>query len=564
MVKKIEKSHANININLRSLIVAAYLRGEKLKDIAEKCNVNKNTVLKWVNVIRNKKETGEIQFKIPLEEKEIAEILKKLNLNTIRNKTKNRMPKKIEKYLYKQFANKNTGGKDNRSIRKVQAKAVKKFKTIKNLSISTIHRYTRRTFKKIKYRDIPLMTNKYQEERRIFAKYIKDNEIDYKNIFFTDEKQFELYYSPNKQNNQIRLTKLSKKKLSNNDEGIIKIVTKGKPKFTQKIMVAGGISYYGIGKLNFVIGTMDTCAYLQTLENFKNDIDRLNKKFNLNLMFQQDGASCHTSAGSLGYINKNLNLIENWPGNSPDLSPIEFVWSLMAQQLEGYSFKNLDELKIKIIYFWNRIPEEACQNYFNNCFEKINQINKLGITKLINKQGQKKLIGFKKIGKYNDIIENIVYNREKMEKVKEKKEKIHKKAIDKQDKMLKKLNQTTFKKLCEKSIKSIYFDECYDEVVKQKTKTIKDLKKKLENLEEMTLDEFFEVLEPKYKDKMICTNINQDIDSESTRIDEIIGKYFPKNELKEKKKLGIINKIKHILHSQKKRKRIRGIKKIKK
>ena len=83
------------------------------------------------------------------------------------------------------------------------------------------------------------------------------------------------------------------------------MVTYAKPKFTQKIMVAGGISYYGIGKLNFVIRTMDTCAYLQTLENFKDDINRLNKKLNINLIFQQDGAACHKSNQSMDYIKNN-------------------------------------------------------------------------------------------------------------------------------------------------------------------------------------------------------------------------------------------------------------------
>ena len=53
-------------------------------------------------------------------------------------------------------------------------------------------------------------------------------------------------------------------------------------------MVAGGVSSIGVGKLNFVVGTMDSCAYKQTLENYQNDINYLNEKYKKNLIFQQD------------------------------------------------------------------------------------------------------------------------------------------------------------------------------------------------------------------------------------------------------------------------------------
>ena len=41
-------------------------------------------------------------------------------------------------------------------------------------------------------------------------------------------------------------------------------------------------------------------------------------------VFQQDGARAHISAVSRAWLNENIpNYIENWPPNSPDLSPIE-------------------------------------------------------------------------------------------------------------------------------------------------------------------------------------------------------------------------------------------------
>jgi len=52
-------------------------------------------------------------------------------------------------------------------------------------------------------------------------------------------------------------------------------------------------------------------------------------------MFQQDGARAHTSKATITWLDANIRPKhhippEDWPPNSPDLSPIENVWSIMA------------------------------------------------------------------------------------------------------------------------------------------------------------------------------------------------------------------------------------------
>ena len=73
-------------------------------------------------------------------------------------------------------------------------------------------------------------------------------------------------------------------------------------------MVAGGVSSYGVGKLNFCVGTMNSFAYKQTLLNYEKDIDYY-KGLGIELIFQQDNTPCHTSKGSrecLKSINNKL------------------------------------------------------------------------------------------------------------------------------------------------------------------------------------------------------------------------------------------------------------------
>ena len=82
-------------------------------------------------------------------------------------------------------------------------------------------------------------------------------------------------------------------------------------KHPKGIMVAGGVSSFGVGKLNFCIGTMNSFAYKQTLINYENDMEYF-RRLGINLIFQQDNAPCHTSKDSREYL-KFENKLKFWP-----------------------------------------------------------------------------------------------------------------------------------------------------------------------------------------------------------------------------------------------------------
>ena len=96
-------------------------------------------------------------------------------------------------------------------------------------------------------------------------------------------------------------------------------------------------------------------------------------KNNNQLFFQQDNAPPHTSQE----IKKNFQNIKSlkfWPLNSPEISPIEKVWSFVLRKLEGKNIKDLDSLKKEVLYIWNRIPICYCEkiiNKFNSDIKKI-------------------------------------------------------------------------------------------------------------------------------------------------------------------------------------------------
>ena len=58
----------------------------------------------------------------------------------------------------------------------------------------------------------------------------------------------------------------------------------------------------------------------------------------------------------------NEQFIPRWPPNSPDLSGIEIIWSIIKQMLILFPPKDLDSLKSAIKTIWKSIPKTICEN----------------------------------------------------------------------------------------------------------------------------------------------------------------------------------------------------------
>ena len=78
--------------------------------------------------------------------------------------------------------------------------------------------------------------------------------------------------------------------------------------------------------------------------------------------FLQDGAPCHTSRYTMNWINaQNINLID-WPGNSPDLNPIENLWSIMKAKLSRQAIRNNDHLRHLLKFMWVQdVSHDLCK-----------------------------------------------------------------------------------------------------------------------------------------------------------------------------------------------------------
>jgi len=83
-------------------------------------------------------------------------------------------------------------------------------------------------------------------------------------------------------------------------------------------------------------------------------------------MFQQDGTRAHTSKTTIAWLDENIKHyipLEDWPPNSPDLSPTENVWSIMATAVYADPEpQSLQALKHRLRKAWKSISLSTLQN----------------------------------------------------------------------------------------------------------------------------------------------------------------------------------------------------------
>ena len=94
--------------------------------------------------------------------------------------------------------------------------------------------------------------------------------------------------------------------------------------------------------------------------------------------FQQDNAPVHTSKLTKTFFDdSNINLMK-WPGQSPDLNPIEHLWDELERRIRKQKPppKNEAELFRLLQTEWEKIPENVYQNLILSMNDRVKAVLK--------------------------------------------------------------------------------------------------------------------------------------------------------------------------------------------
>jgi transposase len=123
------------------------------------------------------------------------------------------------------------------------------------------------------------------------------------------------------------------------------------------VMFWGCFSYHGLSKLVVVDETMNAEKYKNVLEHHL--VPEL-RNFNSEIVFMQDNAPCHKARTVLQFFVDHGITVMDWPAQSPDLNPIENLWSIIKQRrAKKFGMPTTkNELIQQIFQIWENIDAE--------------------------------------------------------------------------------------------------------------------------------------------------------------------------------------------------------------
>jgi len=121
------------------------------------------------------------------------------------------------------------------------------------------------------------------------------------------------------------------------------------------VMIWGCMARDGVGRLKVLDGTVTARKYIdEVLEpKLARSAADIFGPGSQEYVFQQDGAPCHTAKICSKWFTDNNVEVLDWPGNSPDLNPIENLWARLKRLVAAKRPSNKTQLIEAIISSWH-------------------------------------------------------------------------------------------------------------------------------------------------------------------------------------------------------------------
>ena len=131
--------------------------------------------------------------------------------------------------------------------------------------------------------------------------------------------------------------------------------------FPASITVWGCMSSNDVGSLCFLNTTVNSSVYQDILDG------HMIGEF----IYQHDLAPAHASKSTAKWLaDRHVQVLE-WPANSLDANPIEFLWAIAKRRLQKLKPSTKEELKAAIQQIWTSITQEDCARLVQSMSRRI-------------------------------------------------------------------------------------------------------------------------------------------------------------------------------------------------
>ena len=237
----------------------------------------------------------------------------------------------------------------------VQVHKILRDKTNEDLSVQTVRRGLKQAGMKSTVKTTrPFLSKHHRRERLDFAIAHKDWTVaDWKRLIWSDESKINRFGSDGRK----WVWKKPRECLSDRTVNTTLKFGGG------SIMIWGCMTWEGVGYLCKIDGKMDQHLYCQILED---DLQATLEHYGWepeDVIFQQDNDPKHTSKMAREWFQDHGISVLPWPAQSPDLNPIEHLWSILKRKLAEYEEApaGIIELWERVQVEWEKIGVESCQ-----------------------------------------------------------------------------------------------------------------------------------------------------------------------------------------------------------
>ena len=120
-------------------------------------------------------------------------------------------------------------------------------------------------------------------------------------------------------------------------------------------------------------GPINTNLYISILEDELMDSLQDSGKEVEEVIYQHDNAPAHTAKQTTQWLQDNGFEVLTWPAQSPDLNPIEHLWSHLKRQLAAYDTppNGVLELWERVQVVWEGIGPKVCQDLIDSMPKRV-------------------------------------------------------------------------------------------------------------------------------------------------------------------------------------------------